>query len=335
MKIKVPVVELKKFAAALKGLGTDKGLELLAAKAKELSVTDLHMEMKIDRSKSDPASTAPSTPGPNFIAEPIGNMTGELEVEVIDPPVIPWDPNLTMPVENGEINFENVHPYAVNLRKGRITLGNFGINIGLKNIPEMPGMHPERGKYGVLNFRELIEGLMNAPKPSKDPDAKEEPADLSGLNSLNFGGHLKLGKGKIGLDTNQDKKLGDDDFFAEIEDENAEDNEIDIPWNNVGKEVEVNIKRIRAARMAIPGTKDYPSGKTGEATVSGIKISVTGLANLEFTINVHVKEGKILDIEFGDITMLEPDTKGDFPKVQKLAPPDLKAVNPKGEEGTP
>jgi len=336
MKVKVPIIELKKFAAALKGLGTDEGLKLMAAKAKELSVSDLHMEMTIDRSKSDPDSEDSSTPGPAFFAEPVGDMTGELEVEPQLHHWYVWDPNVVMPIHEGKLNFENVHPYAVNLRKGEITLGNFKkLEIDVKTIPEVPGMHPEQGKYGVIDFREMTEGIMNKPKTPKDPNAKaEDPADLSGLSNLYFGGHLKLGKGKIGFDTNKSGTPDEGDLFAELEDEQTEDNELQIPWKNVGEEVEVSIKRLRARRLSIPGGKDFPAGKTGEATLSGIKISVTGLAKLEFTIALHVKEGKIVDIEFGDMKILEPDTKGDFPNVQKEPAPDLKAVDPKGEEGT-
>jgi hypothetical protein len=264
-------------------------------------------------------------------------MSGELEVEPQLHHWYVWDPNVIMPIRDGKLNFEDVHPYAVNMRKGQITLGNVKkLEIDLKSIPDMPGMHPEQGKYGVIDFRELLEGIMNKPKPPKDPNAKaEDPADLSGLNDLYFGGHLKLGKGKIGFDTNKSGKADEGDTFAELEGENADDNELQIPWNAVGQEVEVNIKRLRAKRLSIAGSKDLPAGKTGEATLTGIKINVTGLANLEFTIKVYVKQGKIVDIEFGDVSILDPDAKGDYPKVQAEAAPPLKEVNPKAEEGAP
>ncbi|OGB24078.1 MAG: hypothetical protein A3I66_11430 [Burkholderiales bacterium RIFCSPLOWO2_02_FULL_57_36] len=339
MRVTVPLVELKDFAAALKGMGSDEGIQLLAAKAKELSFKDLHMDMKIDRSASGDdsgESDEASVPGPKFFAEPVGEMSGKLEVE----PQLGYgpvpDPNLYLPIRNGRVNFEDVYPYAVNLRDGKITLGNFGINIPVKDIPKTPGMHPEQGKYGVIDFREMIEGIMNKPKAPKDPTAKPEPpADLSGLNNLQFEGHLKLGRGKIGFDTNKSGKPDEGDLYAELEDEKAGDNTLRFPWRTVGRDVEVNITRLRAKRLAIPGGKEYPAGKTGEATVTGIKINVIGLARMEFTIKVRVKEGKIVGIEFGDVSVFDQDVAGDYPKVQAQPAPTLKEVNPKGEEGKP
>ncbi|MEJ2418319.1 MAG: hypothetical protein P8Y45_15605 [Exilibacterium sp.] len=168
---------------------------------------------------------------------------------------------------------------------------------------------------------------------SKTPP--EPPKDLSFLNTLNFGGGLKLGKGKIGVDSNNSGKADEGDFFAELEGNRAGDNEIKIPWNSIGKTVAVNIKRLRAKRLSIPGSDSLPAGKTGEATVTGIKITVSGLADMEFDIKVHVDEGKIVDIEFGDVSLLNKDAAGDYPQVRAQPAPTLKQVNPKAEKGAP
>src|SRR5262249_27782867 len=65
------------------------------------------------------------------------------------------------------------------------------------------------------------------------------------------------------------------------------------------------------------------------------KVNVTGLANLECKLQVCSKEGKIVNIEFGDVSVLDDDGKGDVPELRKKDAPGLTDVNPKDVEGTP
>ena len=241
--------------------------------------------MAIDRSKSDPDAkdATAAAPDQKFFAEPVGEMSGELEVEALDVPKIPWDPNLTMPIREGKLNFEDVHPYAVNLRDGKVTFGNYGIDLFPKDIPKYPGMHPEQGKYGVFDFREFVEGLLNDPKAPPDPNAT--PSDPSIAGKFNFGGHLKLGKGRIGVDTN---KSGNLRRFWRARDETATTTRSTFP-EHVGKEVEVNIKR--RAKRGDSGER-LSVRQTGEATSTASR-SGNRSGGMSTSPTVHVKEGKV------------------------------------------
>lgn len=324
MKAILPMLKIKDFALALKGGGSKDGFSVLAAKLGELSVNDVSFEMTVDRDKpaapDDPASAAAS---PAFFAEPIGDMSGELRAEYNTL----WDPNLKMPIRDGKLNFEDVHPYALNLSNGHLAIGRFrATEINVAEVPMKPGMHPEQGEYGVINFREMIEHIMNDKPTAKDKNAA--PPDLSFLNDLKLGGHLQLGKGKIGAGAN----------YAELEKGSSEgipDNRIDIDWSKVGEDLPVSIHRLRAKSLHIGASDALPAGQTGEATVTGIRINVSGLAKMSFTINAFIKEGKIVDIQFGDISVFGQDAGSDYPAVSARPAPDLKAVSPDPAKAAP
>jgi hypothetical protein len=303
IKVTVPLIELKDFALARRGDESLPGMQRLAAKVKELSVQGLTMEMKVDRSAGG-AGAEPGVAGPAFFAEPVEELSGELQAGSAEHS---WVPHFVTPIHHGKLDFEHVHPVAINLRDGKITLGNFRkIELDVTSIPKTPGMHPEQGKYGVIDFREMLEGILNAPPAAPGPAGKAEPpADLSWLDKVAVGGRLKLGRGKIGIDSDGSGKASEGDTFAELDDQQAGDNTLQIPFQNAGKEVDIHIARLRAKRLAIAGNKNIPAGKTGEATVTGIRINVSGLARMAFTIHVYVKEGKIVDIAFGDLSVFE------------------------------
>ncbi|MDE2372285.1 MAG: hypothetical protein KGN16_25170 [Burkholderiales bacterium] len=340
MKVEIPFAEIRDIALAMKGMGTDQGIQMLAAKAKSIAAKGLTITIDVDRSiddsdagykkRHDAYEEALKQPQHAFIAEPIGGLSGDAEVEVEKVPKLPWDPNLTLPIRSGKINFDQVHPYAVNLRKGKVTIGNFWeISLSKPKVPEdLPGVHEDQSEYGLINLRELLEGLYAA--PPTEPQRGDQPGDLSGLNDLNFGApSLRLGNGRIGVDLSDDKTLGPGDLYLELDRQDDTQNVVTIPWQHVGERIDIDLPHLHANSAGLPGFAGLPPGKTGAIDVLNLHVGIAGLANLKFTITVYMKEAKVDGVEFGDVTFL--DAK-DPAKLAALPAPTAKDVNPEARE---
>ncbi|NML46847.1 DUF4157 domain-containing protein [Ramlibacter sp. G-1-2-2] len=337
----IPLAELQDFSMGLKGMGTDKGVELIVARAKKLLLgKGLEVVISVDRTEKSKAVSA-HDPGPKFMAgDPLGKMSGQFDIEYENTGPNAW---LHLPVSGGVLNFENVHPFAVNLEQGdkpeeaKLTLGNYGSLYDIVTVPKTGGMHPELGKYGKIDFQEMLETMLTDTGAAKDAKSGP-PGDLSKLNNLTAGGHLTLGEGRMGYDLDGDGKLGEGDNYIELSAADSKDNTVDIPSQVVGKELAVNIPRVHAKGAGFKVGEQ--TGKTGEINFNDIRITVTGLAKFEFVVRVKVKSGEVDDIEFGDVTFLDAGKLNtadavDRAKVKALPDPTLKQVNPKGEEGAP
>jgi len=338
-KVIIPLAELRDFAVGLKGMGTDRGVELLVARARKLLFAKgLEVIVSVDRSAKSAAKGA-TKPGPNFIATPIGGLHGQLDAEYS----LDWlpDPWIHLPIADGQLDFSSAHPFALNLEKSsdagkmKLTLGSFHPTKDLKTLPDVGGMHPEAGGQGVINFKEMTEKLLTDTGKAQD-ESSEPPADLSGLNDVTVGGHLALGEGRMGYDVNGDGELGDGDNYIELSAGDAKDNTLTIPSQAVGKELRIDMPRVHAKGAQFAEGK----GTTGDISFADLTVTVSGLARLRFEIHVTMKKGEIDDIQFGDVTFLDAsklDTTNsiDTSKVKALPTPGLKDVNPAGEEGKP
>lgn len=334
MSIDIPLVELTDFAASLKGIGTDKGIDLLGAKLKQISIPELTFTMPIDRAEKstmEDYQKALKNPSPGLIVEPLSGMSGNATIDVS----IDWlpDASIDLPTSKGTMEFQSF-PYAVYLEPNRLRVGNFRANV--KEIPfgrDIPGISDEKRYFnstgGEIDLRKMLEGLANAP-PSGAPDPNAKPGDLSGLKDIRIKGNFSLGGGKTGLDFNGNGVLDDGDAYLDIgEIKNA----MEIPDSNLGNNLIVNLPAFAANGAFFPAGKtaegEQRLGKTGAISTEKINISVEGLANLKFYVTITVKGGKIENVEIGDITLLDAD------KLKSLPEPTLKEVNPKGEPGTP
>lgn len=347
MKVSVPMAALRGIALAMKGMGTAEGIKMLGAKASSLNVQGLTVTIDVDRSVDNSAAgyakrlaayhDAQKNPGHALIAEPLSGLSGDAEVEPEHVNLfwfvnLPWDPNLTLPIRGGKINFDQVGPYAVNIRKGHLTLGDFGPekDIGPDLPPELPGVHGDAGKHGMINLRELVEGLYSAPPTEPKRDAK--PTDLSGLKNLNFGlPSVSLGSGKMGLDLTDDKTLDPGDVYLDVQRDDPSQNVITIPWQRVGDRVDLDLKHLHARGAGLPDFVGMGPGKTGAVDLIHLHVGIAGLANMAFTITVYVKETKVVNIEFGDVSLLNPK---DTSKLRALPPPTAGDVKPGAKEGT-
>lgn len=341
MKVKIPFAELREIALGMKGMGTDQGIQMLAARAKALSAKGLTITIDVDRSidhsdagfakRKKAYEEALKSPGHALIAEPLSGMSGDAEVEpehvnLLGPANLPWDPNLTLPIRGGKINFYHVHPYAVNIRKGHLTLGDFGpeVDIGPDLPPNLPGVHGSAGEHGMIDLRELLEGLYAA--PPTEPKQDDQPSDLSGLRNLNFGlPSLRLGSGRMGLDLSDDKTLGPGDVYLDLDRQSSGQNVVTIPWQHVGDRIDLDLPHLHAKEAGLPSFAGMGPGKTGAIDVMNLHVGIAGLANLKFTITIHLKETKVDGVEFGDVSFL--DAK-DPARLKALPDPTAKEVNP-------
>jgi len=320
LTVKVPFAEIRDIAMGIKGMGTQKGFELLGAKIGTATASKVQVDLAIDRtvqgSKENYAERlaayreALKQPSHALIAEPLSGMQGDAEVEVehvnlFHVPLVgwgvnlPWDPNLRLPIRGGRINFDHVSPYAVNITQGHLTLGNFGPNpdIGPDLPADLPGVHGDAGEHGMLDLRELVEGLFSAPPSEPEYDPKPA-ADLSGLRNLNFGVRkLALGNGKLGMDLTDDKQLGPGDVYLDVQREGTGQNELTIPWQHVGDDVELRMPHFHAKGAG------FADGKTGAVDMLGIYVRIGDLAAIKFTVHVWVESATIKDIEIGDVSL--------------------------------
>ncbi|QWP78986.1 DUF4157 domain-containing protein [Lysobacter sp. K5869] len=314
--VKIDFAELRDIAVGLKGMGTKEGLQVLGAKIGLATGSKIQVDMQIDRriDSSDEGfkkrmadyREALKKPSHALIAEPLSGMSGDAEVEPENVELfwgveLPWDPNLRLPIRGGRINFDQVSPYAVNIREGHLTLGDFGPekNIG-PDLAGLPGIHANAGEHGMLDLRELVEGLYS--KPPTAPKRGDTATDLSALRNLNFGApQVRLGSGKLGVDLTDDKSLGPGDIYLDVQRERADQNVLRIPWQHVGDRVELLLPQFHAKGAGFPG------GKTGAIDLFNVYVRVGNLAEMQFTLHVWVGKGFIKDIEFGDVKLTTAD----------------------------
>jgi hypothetical protein len=181
----------------------------------------------------------------------------------------------------------------------------------------------------MLNLREFVEGLYSAP-PTTPPNRDDKAGDLSGLKNLNLGApSLSFGSGKFGVDLTDDKTLGPGDLYLDVQRDDPSQNLITIPWQHVGDRVDLDLAHLHAGGAGLPGFAGLPSGKTGAIDVMHLHVGIAGLANMKFTITVYVREAKVVDIEFGDVSLLNPK---DTSKLGALPEPTAKQVNPNVKE---
>jgi len=307
VKAEIPIAKLKDLTVGLKGLGTAKGAELLVARARTLEIAEgFTVEIEVDRSApAAPAATTASTkPRPKLIAgDPIRNMYGKIGLEY----------EIPGPNAKGEISID----------KGIASGGLRGFWGEILPIPEIGG----------LNVADFLEGAVNAPPKPPAPGGKTEPpTDLSKLRDLSVGGALKLGSGRIGLDKKVDNKLGSGDDYIELSAERFGDNVLALSGGSGGNNLRIVSPRIHATGAGF-ATEDGTEGSTGEIAFENLVVSISGLANLKFTISIGVTAGHIDEIRFGDVSFLDPGKLGggdaiDRSKVQALPAPTAKDVNP-------
>ncbi|MEO8659572.1 MAG: DUF4157 domain-containing protein [Bryobacteraceae bacterium] len=340
VKVKLPFAEIKDIVLGMKGMGTDKGIDFLAAKLGSIHITGLtltyektHVARMNDKDYAETVKEweeeqkEPSSG--TFIAEPLSGLHGKAEGEY-ELKGIPWpDPDVEPEVSGGVVSMGGMTNYSVMIEKDKLTLGNFWPKKTLVDFgQELPGVYPGAGPsgYGQINIRELVEGLINA--PAGKPEQTFKPK--AGLNDLRLKGSFYLGDGRIGMDKDADKKLGAGDFWLEFKRDplKPEQNRIDLMESHIGDMIQLNMPdfHLSGSGFTAGTTQDgkVRQGKTGEITLQGINVYAHGLGDFKLAVTLYIADGKIKDIEIGDLTFL------DAAELKKLAEPTLTQVNPKG-----
>jgi hypothetical protein len=334
--VEIPFLEIKDIALGLKGMGTDKGIDLLAAKLGSIRAKGLLLRIektrKAEMSDAEYAEAlaeweaAQKEPtGGKLVAEPLSGLSGEAEGELS----LAWweDPDLMPKVQNGIMNMHGATNYSVMIEKDKLTLGNFRPKKTVLEFGrDLPGVYPGAGPagYGQINIRELVEGLFN--EPASKPEKKYSPP--AGLRNVTLKGSFSLGDGRMGIDQDDDKKLGQGDFWVEFARKNKNQNKIELVESNLGDFIQLRMPEFHFSGAGFTAGKTQEGkvrqGKTGEITLQGINVYVSGLANFKLTISLYVADGTIKDVEIGDVTFLEAAN------LKKIADPTLTEVNPKG-----
>jgi hypothetical protein len=342
MTVRLPLLEIKDIALGLKAMGTAQGLDLLAAKVRQIHVQGLNIEIVKSRKAEladaeyadairdfEEAQVAEKKdPSGNFIAEPLSNVEGDFDGEYS---LDYWeDPDLTPKIKGGAVDFGGMTNYSVQLHtedgKDKITLGNVVTVKTIKDFKrKMPGSYGDAGKYnyGRIVIREMVEGLANegATRPER---SFEPPTALRDL--IGFTGHLALGDGRMGRDKDGDGKLGAGDTWIELKRNTADQNTIKLLESNLGNQVNLEAPQffLSGAGFTAGKTKDgkVRLGATGEISLENVTIRVKGLADYTLTLEIEVKDGYINDIRVGDIQF------ADATELAKLAAPTKDEVSP-------
>jgi hypothetical protein len=362
MTVRLPLLEIKNIAVGMTGMGTDKGIDWLAARIGEIHFTGASIDIvKAHKAELSDAeyeaalkefeeaqAAEKANPSGTFIAEPLsgfqGKATGEVSL-VID---IPWtnryieypDPDINAEFVNGVLDFGGMTNYSVQIRteevtrdgvtrpEDKITLGNFPPYKEIKDFKrKMPGFYAGRGKagYGQIVLRETIEGLVN--EPATAPSRVFEPA--AGLyDFIGFTGNFLLGDGRMGFDKDGDKKLAEGDSWIEFTRKKPHQNTIKLLESNIGDEVKLEMPEFHFGGAGFTAGKTQKGttriGKTGEITLQQVSVRVKGLATYTMTITLAIKDGVIQNVEIGELKFL------DATELAKLAEPTLHDVDPKG-----
>lgn len=351
MKVRLPLLEIKDIAMGLRGKDTDKGLEMLATKIREIHVqgmsieivkthkaelTDEEFEAAKAEYKKEMEERKKNPPG-NFIAEPLSDLQGQINGEYS---LNNWeDPDIHAKIEGGVLSGHDLTNYGTWLQtedvtrdgvtrpEDKVVLGRAAIDIVpfKRKLPGFYGGSFEPGSSGYINFRELVEGLVN--EPGGPPSRTFEPtSELSNL--IDFSGHISLGNGRLGIDATGDKKLGEGDNWVEFKRDKPGQNRFNLSARSIGYELglDANELHFSGAGFTADKTQDGKTriGKTGDITLQEMTVKIKGLADMELKITLEIKDGKINDIQIGDLTFVEAAELG------KLAAPTLTDVNPKG-----
>jgi hypothetical protein len=337
MKVSIPFAEIKNILLGLKGMGTEKGMDLLAARLGQIHVTGVTVTITKERKAEltdaeyeqavKDYEEAKKKPAPGaLIAEPLsglsGSATGEASVDY-------WfDPDLKPKVKGGVVDLGGATNYSVMIEKDKLTLGNFRPKKTLLEFGrELPGVYPGKGKhgYGQINIRELVEGLSNS--PASKPERTFKPP--AGLRDLRLKGSFALGDGRMGVDETGDKKLGSGDLWVEFRRDSEHQNSIELMESNLGDLIQLKMKEFHFSGAGFTAGKTQEGteriGKTGEITLQGMNVYVRGLADFKLTVTLYIKDGLVENVEIGDLTMLNAAD------LAKIAEPTLTDVNPKGK----
>ena len=349
MTVRLPLLEIKDIALGLRGMGTAKGLDLLAAKVRQIHVQGLSIEIvtthkdkltdaefeQAQREYEEKKAAAKANPPGTFIAEPLsgleGQINGEYSLDYFE------DPDIHAKIQGGVLNVADLTNYGTWLKtedvtrdgvtrpEDKLVLGAFEIDL-VEFKRKMPGFHGgswDSGSSGSINFRETVEGLVN--EPASPPSRTFEPS--KGLSDLiDFSGSLSLGEGRMGTDETGDKKLGEGDTWVEFKRDKPEQNKFNLAARSIGYELGLDAPELHMSGAGFTAGKTQDGkqrlGKTGEISLEQVAIKVKGLASYTLTLEVEVKDGYINDIRVGDVQF------ADATELAKLAPPDLKDVAP-------
>lgn len=336
MTVTIPFAEIKNILLGLKGMGTRKGMDLLAARLGQIHVTGLKLvvtrERKAELTNAEYEEAlrkyeeAKKNPSGKLIAEPLSGLSGSAEGEYS---LDNWfDPDLKPTIHGGVVGLGGATNYSVMIEKDKLTLGNFKPKKTLLEFGrELPGVYPGRGAhgYGQINIRELVEGLTNA--PAEKPERIFEPP--AGLKKIRLKGSFALGDGKMGIDKTGDDKLGGGDFWVEFKRGKRNQNTIELVESNLGDMIQLKMPEFhfRGAGFTAGKTQEGKEriGKTGEITLQGINVYVRGLSDFKLSVRLYLRDGVIENVEIGDLTLLNASD------LAKLAEPTVTDVNPKGK----
>lgn len=338
-KVKLPFAEIRDIVLGMKGMGTEKGMDFLAAKLGSIHITGLTLTYTKtnvakmsdeDYAKAvkewEDAKKEPSSG--TLVAEPLSGLHGKGEGEY---ELNNWfDPDVDPEVSNGIVNLGGMTNYSVMIERDKLTLGNFRPKVTLVDFKkDLPGVYPGAGPagYGQVNVREMVEGLINA--SAAKPEQTYEPAE--GLKNLRLKGSFYLGEGRMGMDKDADKKLGAGDLWVEFkrQPDKPEQNRIDLVESHIGDLIQLRMPEFHLSGSGFTAgtTQDgkVRQGKTGEITLQGINVYAHGLGDFSLSVTLYIEDSKIKDVEIGDLTFL------DAAELKKLAEPALTDVNSKGK----
>ncbi|MET4726683.1 hypothetical protein ABIE09_000454 [Lysobacter enzymogenes] len=357
--IRLPLLRISNIAAGMRGMGTQEGIDFLAAKIGEIHVegvevsivkehkkelTDAEFKQATDDFNEEQAAEK-KEPSGKLIVEPLSGLSGTINGEY---KFDGWlDPDIDVSINGGIINFSGMTNYAVRLHTRNVTRGGvtgpediitLGNDIDLKVLKDfkrkMPGFYGDTGpdNYGQINLRETIEGLANEPaaKPERTFEASTPLNDFIG-----FTGELALGNGRIGRDKNGDGKLGDGDTWVDMHRDNDSQNTVKLHKSDIGTLVDVEMPQLHFAGAGFTAgktrafrTKDGKTvesqtrlGRTAGITLNTLTIKIGGLAAMTMTVTLKIQSGTITDIRIGDPTF------SDAAGLSTVAAPDAKEVD--------
>lgn len=334
MKVEIPFAEIKDIVLGLKGMGTEKGMDLLAARLGQIHVKGVHLTITKERKaelsdaeyeaalKEYEESKKKPAPGA-LIAEPLsgleGSATGSYDWA--------WKHDVKPKIRGGVVSLGGATNYSIQIEKHRLTIGNFWPHPTVLDFKrELPGVYPGAGPsgYGQVNIRELVEGLFN--EPAGKPERTFEPP--AGLKNLRLKGSFALGDGKMGIDETGDKRLGTGDLWVDFKRDKHHQNRIELLESNIGDFIQLKMPEFHFSGAGFTAGKTQEGkeriGKTGEITLQGVNVYISGLADFKLTLSLYIKDGVIENVEIGDLTMLNAAD------LSKIAEPTVTDVNPKG-----
>jgi hypothetical protein len=352
MTMRLPLLEIKDIAVGLRGMGTAKGLDMLATKIGQIHFEGASIEIvktrKANLSDEEYAAALEEfkqeqeaekkEPSGNLIAEPLSGLqgvaSGEYNLDYWE------DPDITPTIKDGIVDFGGMTNYAVQLHtenvtrdgvtrpEDKITLGNVVTVKTLKDFKrKMPGFYGDEGKYwyGRINLHEMVEGLAN--EPATAPERTFEPPEAL-RDFIGFTGEFSLGEGRIGRDKDADKKLGEGDTWIELKRDKPQQNTIKLLESNIGHQINLEVPEFHFSGAGFTAGKSQDGkvrlGKTGEITLRQMAVKVKGLADFTMTITLELKDGVINDVAIGDVTFTDAAELG------KLVAPSVTDVDPKG-----